>query len=345
MPAPAAYTLFGAADLPVNARFLSNIAFLTSPDKPVETSTVVGNYAISEMCVAEGEAADFKMYLDTLRSAGQAAYVSKIAAEIRQANSRAANETAEALESEFARFKKTFFLRVRSFQVLSIATGEPQGRIVTFPDQISDDYGTNLDVHNEQGISQSMVNRAQGAEALPTVYVGHGQGSAMAQLCACASGNQAIIFDGTTLSNLLVGNAVAHQCIKSEPVAETERQFNVIFYRTNASASKQDATLAAVDAAAKKVAAQEAKEAAAAKAAAEAEARKNGQQIPKPEEEDKSAEDFFKTVEYISIGGIIPAAAQARFNKTGRYNAKALSDMFVDYTASVQAAQNPYPQA
>ncbi|KAG5498728.1 hypothetical protein JKF63_03016 [Porcisia hertigi] len=348
MPACAEHTAFGAEDFKIDGRFLSSMAFLCSPDKPVETSTVIGSYAVNEICVSDAETADIKMYLGTLRSAGQAAYVRKVAAEIRLAaraeGDQAAAEAADAMEAEFCRLKKVFFPRVRSFIVVRVDTGKSVGRIVTFPDQISDDYGNNLEERSEQGFNQHKVNQSHVADALKTVYMGHGQGSALAQVCACASGRQVIVFDGTTLSDLLVHNAVQHKCVKLEPLAddEAEEDWHIIHYRTEASAKRQDAAAKAIITAAHKI---DAEEKAAAEAAKEAEAKLNGDinnKAAAEEEEDNLAEEWLKKCEWNTIGGIIPAVAQNRFLRTGRYNAKALSDMMVDHTVLLQASHDPY---
>ncbi|KAK7201115.1 hypothetical protein NESM_000172200 [Novymonas esmeraldas] len=352
MPAPTVHTAFGVEDFRIDARFLSSVAFLCSPDKPVETSTVIGNYALSEICVSETEAGDINMYLDTLRSPGQASYVSKVIAQIHvaaeQSRNRAAAEAADAMEVEFARFKQVFFLRVRSYEVLRVDTHESIGRIVTFPDQISDDYGNNLDPHSEQGISKTTVERAKGAENLPTIYVGHAQGAAMAEICACAAGRQAIIFDGTTLSELLVHNAVQQGRVHLDALdGDAQKEWSILHYRTAASASRQDATAKVTIAAAKKIDAEEKAARDAAIAAKAADGKKNGEVKSKDEaakeaEQQKAAENWLKKSEWNTIAGIIPAVAQTRFTRTGRYNAKALSDMILDYTASMQAAHDPY---
>ncbi|GET90838.1 hypothetical protein, unknown function [Leishmania tarentolae] len=348
MPAATAHSVFGVEDFKIDARFLSHMAFLCSPDKPLETPTVMGGYAMSEICVSEPETADIKMYLNTLRSPGQAAYVSKVTSEMRQAAARSRNtavaEAADAMDAEFQRFKSAFFVRVRSFLVMHTETNEIVGRIVTFPGQISDDYGNNLEEHTEHGAKETKVTRAHVAEGLTTVYIGHGQGSAMAQLCAFASGNQAIIFDGTTLSELLVHNAVERKCVKSEPInSDVERKWHILHYRSEAWAKKQDTTARITLTAAKKI---DAEEKAAEEAANESKVSetKNAGQLTdtSAEDEDISAKDWFDKLEWHMIGGIIPVAAQHHFTRTGRYNAKALSDMIIDYTASVRAAEDPY---
>ncbi|KAG5472452.1 hypothetical protein LSCM1_03851 [Leishmania martiniquensis] len=343
------HTAFGAEDFHIDGRFLSHMAFLCSPDKPVETSTVIGNYAVSEICVSEAEAADIKMYFDTLRSPGQAAYVRKVMAEMRKGGAACDNgtvaEAAEAMATEFQRFESVFFVRVRAFLVIHVESNETVGRIVTFPDQISDDYGNNLEEHSEQGISQSKVVLAQNAEQLPTIYIGHAQGAAMAQLCACAYSRQAIVFDGTTLSELLVHNAVEQKCVRPEPMDEGEKSWHIIHYRTEAFAKKQDATAKATITAARKVDADE-RAAKAAKGTKVEEEKKTGEfaakAAQKEEEDYRAAKAWFKKCEWNTVGGIIPAVAQTRFTRTGRYNAKALSDMMVDYTVSMRAAHDPY---
>ncbi|CAC9514605.1 hypothetical protein, unknown function [Leishmania infantum JPCM5] len=348
MPAPAVHTVFGVEDFKIDARFLSHMAFLCSPDKPVETSTLIGSYAMCEICVSEPETADIMMYLDTLRSPGQQAYVGKVTSEMRQAAGASRNtavaEAADAMDAEFARLKSVFFLRVRSFVVIDTETNETVGRVVTFPGQISDDYGNNLEEHSEHGANQIKVVRAHTAEELITVYIGHGQGAAMAQLCACASGGQAIVFDGTTLSELLVHNAVQHKCVKSEPIDDgVERDWHILHYRSEAWAKKQDATVRATVAAARKIDAEEKAANEAAREGKGPEAKKKGESTTRAaEKEDCSAEKWFKKCEWITVGGIIPVVAQCRFARTGRYNAKALSDMITDYTASMQAAEDPY---
>lgn len=351
MSAPAAHTLFGRPDLKVNARFLSTIAFLASAEKPVETPTLVGDYAMSEMCVSDAETADIKMYLDTLRSEGQKDFVSQIVAKLRaQSRNHAIAAAADAIESDFARLVKVFFMRVRSYQVIQVSTDEPIGRIVCFPDQISDDYGNNLEERTEAGIIQSIVDRSRGAEKLPTVYVGHGQGAAMAELCGCAAGRQAIIFDGSVLSSLLVYNAVVHKCVQSEPEdGDAPREFNLINYRTEAVAAKQDAIVKPIQKAVEEIAAAEKaeEEAAAAEARKKGEVKKedkNDERRKKEEAKEKAAAEWFENREWYMIGGIVSAAASSRFERTGRYNAKALSDMLVDYTASVRPTPNPYKQ-
>ena len=356
MPAPAAHTLFGHADLKVDARFLSNLAFMASSDKPVETPMSVGDYAMSEMCVSDSEAADFKMYLDTIRSVGQEDFVSKVVTKLRaqaaQSRDHAVAATADALECEFARLTKVFFLRARSYQVIKISTDEPVGRVVCFPDQVSDDYGNNLDEHNETGIIQSLVDRSHGAEMMPTVYVGHGQGAAMAEVCGCATGRQAIIFDASLLSTPLVYNAVRHKCVQSDPEdVDVPHEFKLIYYRTDATAKKQDAIFKTFHKAVEEVYAEEkaAEEAAAAEASKKGEAKKedkNDERRKKEEEQQKAALEWFENPEWYQIGGIVSAAASSRFERTGRYNAKALSDMLVDYTASIRPAKDPYkPQS
>lgn len=355
MSAAAAHTLFGRSDLKVNARLLSTFAFLASSEKPVETPTLVGDYAMSEMCVSDAETADIKMYLDTLRSEGQQDFVSQIVQKLRaqaaQSRNHAVAATADAIESEFARLVKVFFLRVRSYQVIQVSTDSPVGRVVCFPDQISDDYGNNLEERSEAGIIQSIVDRSKGAEKLPTLYVGHGQGAAMAELCGCAAGRQAIIFDANLLSTLLVYNAVTHKCVQSEPEdGDMPHEFNLINYRTEASAAKQDAVIKAVKKAVEEIAAEEkaAEEAAAAEAkkkgAEPKKEDKNDERRKKEEEREKAAAEWFENREWYKIGGIVSPAASSRFERTGRYNAKALSDMMVDYTASIRATPNPYKQ-
>jgi hypothetical protein len=352
MSAPAAHTLFGLADLKVNARFLSNIAFMASAEKPVETPTVHGDYAMSEMCVSDAEMADMKMYLDTLRSAGQQDFVSQVVAKLRAQVAKSRNyavaAAADSIESEFARLVKVFFLRARSYEVIKVSTEEPVGRIVCFPDQISDDYGNNLEERNEMGVLQSLVDRSRNADRLPTVYVGHGQGAAMAELCGCAAGRQAIIFDGNILSTILVFNAVTHKRVQSEPEdGDVPHEFNLINYRTEATAKKQDAVVKAIQQAVEDVYAEEK----AAEEAAAANAKKNGEvkkdekseeRRKKEEEQQQAAVAWFENREWYSIGGIVSAAASQRFDRTGRYNAKALSDMLVDYTASVRPSEDPY---
>lgn len=353
MPAPAAHTLFGRADLKVDARLLSNLAFMASAEKPVETPTLIGGYAMSEMCVSDAETADIKMYLNTLRSEGQQDFVSQVVAKLRaqvaQSRNHAVAAAADAIESDFARLVKVFFLRVRSYEVIHVESEESVGRIVCFPDQISDDYGNNLEERTEAGVIQSLVDRARGAEKLATVYVGHGQGAAMAELCGCAAGRQAIIFDGSLLSSLLVFNAVTHKCVQSEPEDDgVPHDFNLINYRTEATAKKHDAVVKALTQAVEEVHAEEK----AAEEAAEAEARKKGEEKKKDdknderkkkeEEQQKAAVEWFENREWYKIGGIVSAAANKRFESTGRYNAKALSDMLVDYTASVRPTEDPY---
>ncbi|KAG5473220.1 hypothetical protein CUR178_03139 [Leishmania enriettii] len=350
MPAHVTHTAFGTEDCSIDARFLSHMAFLCSPDKPVETSTVIGKYAVSEICVSEAEAADIKMYFETLRSPGQTAYVSKLTAEMHRAaaacGDSAMAEAADAMMAEYKRFKSVFFLRMRAFVVIHVEKNETVGRILTFPDQISDDYGNNLDEHSEQGINQAKVSQAQFAERLPTVYVGHAQGAAMAKLCACAYSRQAILFDGTTLSELLVHNAVEQRCVQPEPMDDEEKRWNLIHYRTEAFAKKQDATAKATMVAAKKIDAEEKAAREAAMAAKEEEEKKSGAyaiQVAKKAEDDYyAAQVWLQKSEWNMIGGIIPTVAQTRFARTGRYNAKALSDMFVDYTVSLRASQDPY---
>ncbi|CBZ28911.1 hypothetical protein, unknown function [Leishmania mexicana MHOM/GT/2001/U1103] len=348
MPAPAVHSAFGVEDFKIDARFLSHMAFLCSPDKPVETSTLIGNYAICEICVSEGETADIMMYLDTLRSPGQEGYVGKVTSEMRKAAAASRNtaiaEAADAMDAEFARLKSVFFVRVRSFVVIHTETNEVVGRILAFPGQISDDYGNNLEVHSEHGANQMKVARAHIAGGLTTLYIGHGQGAAPAQICAGASGSQAILFDGTALSELLVHNALQHGCVQWEPLDdEVKGNWGILHYRTEAWAKKQNATASATIAAARKI---DAEEKGIREAVGEGKvfgAKNTGEStINATEKEDRSPLNWFKKCEWITVSGIIPVVAQCRFARTGRYNAKALSDMIIDYTASMQAAEDPY---
>ncbi|KPA83292.1 hypothetical protein ABB37_02959 [Leptomonas pyrrhocoris] len=355
MPAPAAHTLFGLADLKVNARFLSNVAFMASADKPVETPTLIGDYAMSEMCVSKAETEDLKMYLGTLRSDGQKKFVSQVVEKLRaaaaQTRNRAVAAAADTIESDFAHLAKVFFLRVRSYEVIKVSADKSVGRIVCFPDQISDDYGNNLEEHNETGIIQSLVDRSHNADKLPTVYVGHGHGAAMAEVCGCATGRQSIIFDGSILSTLLVLNAVTHKCVLSEPGDDdVPHEFNLMNYRTEATITTQDAIIKPIQTAAEEVLAEEKAE----EEAAAEEANKNGggkkeekadaESKKKEDEQQKAAMAWFDNRVWHKIGGIVSPAASNHFERTGRYNAKALSDMLLDYTASVRPAEDPFKQ-
>ncbi|KPI90199.1 hypothetical protein ABL78_0717 [Leptomonas seymouri] len=348
MPAPAVHTLFGFPDLKVNAHLLANLAFMASSDKPMESPTLSGGYAMSEMCVSDAETAELKMYLETLRSNGQKTFVSRIVEKLRgeaaQTRNQAVAAAADTIEADYARLLKVLFLRARSYDVIKVSTDKPVGRFVCFPDQISDDFGNNLEEHSEAGVIQSLVARSRDADKLPTVYVGHGQGAVMAVLCGCATGSQSILFDGTILSTLLVANAVEHKCVQCEPdECPVPREFNLINYRTEAMAKKQDAVVKSILKAAGEVKREE-------KAA---EARKNGEEKKenkkderdlKDEEQQKAAAAWIESSEWYKIGAIVSPSASGRFEKTGRYAAKALSNMLADYTATIRPSENPLKQ-
>lgn len=344
MSAPKIHALLGASDLKLSSKTLSILSFMCSPDKPVDAANTMGDIAFSEICISDVESADISVFLDTLRSPGQTRYVSKLVAAIRQEGQQTRNRAlvtaADAIESENARILKVFFLRARAYQVIRVSTDEVIGRIVAFPDQISDDYGNNMEVRTEKGIYNTKVNCAHDAAFLPTVYVGHGQGSAMAQICGFATGQPAIILDGNVLSDVLVQNAVAHKCVKGE-APSVERDWNVIHYQTEACEKRYGATDVKVVEVAKQILAEE--KAAEAKAAEKAKKENGGAKAnEKPEDEGYPAEKYFGVQEWQKVTGVISSAATSRFERTGRYPSSVLSDMFVNYTTIIRPSAAPY---
>ncbi|CAD2218041.1 hypothetical protein AGDE_05676 [Angomonas deanei] len=230
--------LFGTEDCKVDNKLVSALCHMCTPDKAVDKTSLFGDFAFSEMCVSDEMTLEHKKALEAIRAPIQGDFINRVVEELRSKGDSkpALAKLADAIDGEYKRLLKVFFLRVRCFIVIRNSTNEPIGRIVAFPEQIADDYGNNLDEHNETGMGKMKVLFAQQSNKSrigTTLYVGHGAGATMAQICGCLKDEPAVTFDSTYLSEILTRNIFREELPKKFELAERkegEFPWNILSY-------------------------------------------------------------------------------------------------------------------
>lgn len=340
--------LFGTPELKVDPTILSVLTSMCTPDKPFERTGLFGDIAFSEVCLSDNDTIKIKECIELLRTDEQKGYVSDVLDALQERakkdNSPLLEKLTTATETEYKRLCKAFFIRTRCFIVIRNSTHAVIGRVIAFPDQISDDYGNNLDEHNEKGLNTVKVVRAKEAfesRVGSTLYLGHGQGATLAQLCACVADEPAVIFDPTFLSEVLLRNAFRDELpkkFKMEPRKEAQFPWNVLSYFYEGALLQY---LPVVSPAIEVVAAELAKR---------KEEKEGGEEKKEGAEEEQKAEKkeveqaeafFAKRTTYLANGVLSPSLS-SRAEKTNRYAASMLSDIYTDSMTKVKPGSYPY---
>lgn len=323
-------TLFETTDCKIDGKMLAQLAQLCSPDLPAATTTMIGDFAFNEICLGVKETDNFKNILLSFREDTHAHYVDDVIARMKKvAADKKCNvmkQLAAATDAEYTRLCNVFFLRVRHFEVTRISTHQIIGRIVSFPDQVSDDYGNNLQTRDEKCMNPGKALHADTATALKTVYLGYGQGATMAQILGCLNDTECIVFDGTLCAEVLLrstfSNPLPEHIKKPEPKEGEENKedthaWHVISY----SLELVGARYAAAIPAALEIAAEAAE----------------GKEL------DDEAAAYLEKRSGNKITGLVSEALTTRFNQTSKFSTTSLSTLLGEYMTAIRPCAYPYP--
>ncbi|EPY23756.1 hypothetical protein STCU_07484 [Strigomonas culicis] len=235
---------------------------------------------------------------------------------------------AASMEVEYKRICKAFFVRARCFIVVRTSTNAIIGRVIVFPDQVSDDFGNNLDEHNERGLNALKVVRAKDTfetRVGSTLYIGHGQGATLAELCAAVADEPAIVFDPTFLSEVLLRTVLDDTL--PEKFAMDERKevpfpWNVLYYLHEGPLLHY---LPVVPLALDVLKAQL--------------AQRNPGNVTK---EQQQLNTFRAKRTTFKASGVLPSSLSSRAEKSCRYHATMLSDIYTDSMTRIQPIKHPY---
>lgn len=350
MPAAPVQILFGAPDCKLTNKMLGHIASMVTPDLPANNTSMIGDFAFSEICISDVEASTLRDTIIALRNGPNPGYIHEVLDRLAGEKSKAVAKVAESIEAEYARICKVFFLRSRCMEVSRVSTNEVIGRIISFPDQISDDYGNNLEPRGEKGMNPGKVAHAynSGERKGATLYIGHGQGATMAQICACLNDEQCIILDGTITSELLTQNFFQNELPKTVKMEERQggdREWNILFESLEVVESRLAAGIPAVMEVAKEVAQKQAAERAEEAKKKREEERKEGKPQPPKKEGPSDAEvaaTYFEKRITNKLSGLVNSAALTRFQGSGKFPASAISNFVTEYTTIVSTSNYPF---
>lgn len=328
-------TLFASApDLKLTPKMLSALANMCSAEKPFEDTILIGDFAFAEICVSDEETKELKDIFNTLRNDDAKSFVGQLVdaanAKAKEARKPALAKVAEAMDAEYRRLVKTFFIRVRCFEVYRNSSGASIGRVIAFPDQFSDEYGNNLDAHTEEGMHLGRVSHAKKSKALfsSTVYLGHGQGAAMAQYCGFLKDEEAIVFDSTPLGEAIVQHAVTRKLpdeVQAAPRKESPRDCNVKHFYLEATAKPMESVQPKV---------------------VEIIASVHAANLDGGDEKQaEQAKSYFAKRCTCKVAAVLSAAVATRAEKTGRVPAAAWSDMLNAHMTTIHMAPSPYASA